>query len=105
MDIFSYILISTFLISLLAFVGAIILFLKEKFLDRVLLILVSFAAGALIGGAFLHLIPEVIEQVGSEESLLKVFFYLLFVEIGYDDCLHRNQNIQIFSKCSLLHLI
>src|SRR4030043_946183 len=77
MAILSYILISTFLISLLAFVGAVILFLKEKFLDRILLILVSFAAGALIGGAFLHLIPEAIEEVGPEGSLLKVFFYLL----------------------------
>ncbi|HXK32175.1 MAG TPA: ZIP family metal transporter, partial [Candidatus Paceibacterota bacterium] len=78
MAILSYILISTFLISLLAFVGAVILFLKEKFLDKVLLILVSFAAGALIGGAFLHLIPEAIEEVDPETSLLKVFFYLLF---------------------------
>ncbi|MBM3258050.1 MAG: ZIP family metal transporter [Candidatus Nealsonbacteria bacterium] len=78
MDIFFYILISTFSISLIAFVGAVILFLKEKLLDRILLILVSFAAGALIGGAFLHLIPEAIEEAGSESSLLKVFFYLLF---------------------------
>src|SRR4030042_1618843 len=78
MAILSYILISTFLISLLAFVGAVILFLKEKFLDKILLILVSFAAGALIGGAFLHLMPEAIEKVGSGEGpLLKVFFYLL----------------------------
>jgi len=77
MAIFSYILISTFLISLIAFVGAIILFLKEKLLERILLILVSFAAGALIGNAFLHLIPEAIEEVGPDASLLKVFFYLL----------------------------
>lgn len=78
MDVFFYILSSTFLISLIAFAGAVILFLKENILERILLILVSFAAGALIGGAFLHLIPEAIEQVGQEESLLKVFFYLLF---------------------------
>ncbi len=79
MDVFFYILISTFLISLIAFVGAIILFLKEELLDKILLILVSFAAGALIGSAFLHLIPEAIEEVGAvEESLLKVFLYLLF---------------------------
>jgi len=79
MGVFSYILISTFLISLIAFVGAIILFLKEELLDKILLILVSFAAGALIGGAFLHLIPEAIEEVGIEEkALLKIFLYLLF---------------------------
>lgn len=78
MDIFFYILISTFLISLIAFVGAVILFLKEELLNRILLILVSFAAGALIGSAFLHLMPEAIEEVGSgETAVLKVFLFLL----------------------------
>jgi zinc and cadmium transporter len=54
------ILISTFLISLIAFIGALTLFLKEKLLNKILLILVAFAAGSLIGGAFLHLLPEAI---------------------------------------------
>jgi len=73
-----YILISTFLISLIAFVGIFTLVLKQEFLNKVLLILVAFSAGALIGGAFLHLIPETIEKVGLEESqLLKIFLYLL----------------------------
>ncbi len=79
MDVLSYILISTFLISLIAFEGFIFFFLKEEFLDRILLILVSFAAGALIGGAFLHLMPEAIEKVGIEgSSLIKTFLYLIF---------------------------
>ncbi len=78
MVILGYILISTFLISLIAFIGALTLFLKEKLLNKVLLILVAFSAGALIGGAFLHLIPETIIKVGLDEiSLLKVFLYLL----------------------------
>jgi zinc and cadmium transporter len=74
-----YILLSTFLISLISFIGVLILFLKEKFLNNILLILVAFSAGTLIGGAFLHLIPEAINKVGLEEtSLFKVFLYLLF---------------------------
>jgi len=78
MTIFFYILISTILISLIAFVGALTLFLKEKLLDKILLILVAFSAGALLGGAFLHLIPEAIEEVGiGEGQLLKIFLYLL----------------------------
>lgn len=73
-----YILLSTFLITLIAFIGALTLFLKEKLLDKILLVLVAFSAGALIGGAFLHLIPETIVKVGIEEGqLLKVFLYLL----------------------------
>lgn len=74
-----YILISTFLISLIAFSGAVILFLKEELLNKILLILVSFAAGALMGSAFLHLIPEAIEKMGllEEETLLIMFLFLL----------------------------
>jgi len=52
--------------------------LKEKILNKIILLLVSFSAGALIGGAFLHLIPEAIERIGSEGSLFKIFLYLIF---------------------------
>lgn len=73
-----YILISTFLISLISFIGALTLFLKEKLLNKILLFLVSFSAGALLGGAFLHLIPEAITKLGAEQgALLKIFLYLL----------------------------
>ena len=79
MSVLFHILISTFLISVISFIGVFTLFLKEKLLDRILLILVAFSAGALIGGAFLHLIPEAIEKVGLEgNSLLKIFLYLIF---------------------------
>lgn len=79
MNVLSYILISTFFVSLLSFVGVLILFLKERFLDKIILVLVAFSAGALIGGAFLHLIPEAINKVGlDEEAILKIFFYLIF---------------------------
>lgn len=69
---------TTFMISLIAFVGALTLFLKEKLLNKILLVLVAFSAGALIGGAFLHLMPEAIIEVGVDEvSTLNVFLYLL----------------------------
>jgi len=73
---------TTFIISLIAFVGALTLFLKEKLLNKILLVLVAFSAGALIGGAFLHLMPEAIitveARVGIDEiSVLNVFLYLL----------------------------
>ena len=69
---------TTSLISLIAFVGALTLFLKEKLLNKILLVFVAFSAGALIGGAFLHLIPEAIIEVGiGEVSLFNIFLYLL----------------------------
>ena len=79
MDTIFYILIATFLISLTAFTGLLILFLKEKILNKILLILIAFAAGSLIGGAFLHLLPEAIEEIGTEEEMLtRIFLFLIF---------------------------
>lgn len=79
MVILFWIILSTFLISLIAFIGALTFFLKENLLDKILLALVSFSAGALLGNVFLHLIPESIEKIGIEEnSLLNLFLYLLF---------------------------
>lgn len=73
------IIISTFLISLVAFIGALTLFLKDELLNKILLVLVAFSAGALVGGAFLHLIPEAIEKVGPD----KVFELFLFLILGF----------------------
>jgi zinc and cadmium transporter len=71
-----YILISTLLIAFIAFAGALTLFFKKELINKILLILVSFASGSLIGGAFLHLIPESIEEMGSE-NLLPIFLYVI----------------------------
>ncbi len=77
MSILFYILISTFSISLISFIGALVLFLKEELLDKTLLILVAFSAGALLGGAFLHLIPEAIERAQADQLPI-LFLYLIF---------------------------
>jgi zinc and cadmium transporter len=42
----------------IALVGGIAVMLPQRILDRVLLPMVAFAAGSLLGGAFFHLIPE-----------------------------------------------
>jgi zinc and cadmium transporter len=69
------ILVATLAISLISFVGILTFFLRENLLNRALLVLVALSAGALLGGAFLHLIPETIGQVGAS---LDIFLYLLF---------------------------
>lgn len=79
-----FIIISTFLISLVSFVGALTLFLKERLLNKILLGLVAFSAGTLIGGAFLHLLPEAISEFGAQEgSLLNIFLYVLAGFVGF----------------------
>jgi zinc and cadmium transporter len=68
------ILAATFIVSLIAFVGVLTFVLKEEWLNRALLPLVALSSGALLGGAFLHLMPEAIAEVGAG---LDVFLYLL----------------------------
>ncbi len=68
-----WILTSAFLISLIAFVGALTLLLREELFEKILLWLVALSAGALMGGAFLHLIPEAVEKFAS----YTIFLYIL----------------------------
>jgi len=70
-----WILGSAFAMSLIALVGAITLAFKEKTLKKILLFLVAFSAGSLIGGAFLHLIPETVEKTGAS---IDMFLWLIF---------------------------
>ena len=68
------ILVATIIISLIAFVGILTFFLKRELLNRTLLVLVALSTGALLGGAFLHLLPEAITEKGAD---LAIFLYLL----------------------------
>ncbi len=78
MGILVTIIFATFLISLTAFVGALTLFFKKQLIDKILLIFVSFSAGALMGGAFLHLLPKAILKVGFNSSaILDLFLFFL----------------------------
>jgi len=61
-EVFIYTIVSVFIVSLLAFTGAIILVVKQKYIKKILLLFVSFAAGALLGNVFVHLLPELIYE-------------------------------------------
>jgi zinc and cadmium transporter len=57
-----WILSATILVSVISLVGIFTLGIKSKIFDKILVLLVGFAAGGLMGGAFLHLLPEAIER-------------------------------------------
>ncbi len=80
MDIaYLYALLSVFIVSLVSLLGAFALALNEKTLKKVLLYLVSFSAGALLGDAFFHLLPETVESLGfSIEVSLYVLLGIVF---------------------------
>jgi zinc and cadmium transporter len=58
--------------SAISLVGSLTLLLSERMLQRVLTPLVAFAAGALLGGAFLHMIPAAARQMPLDRLFLLV---------------------------------
>jgi len=73
-----YILLSVILVSLVSFMGVLFIALKEKTINRILNFLVSFACGALLGGAFLHLLPESAENLGEKSFVFVIVAFLAF---------------------------
>lgn len=65
MSVLAWIIVGGLLMSAIAMVGSITLLLKPETLQRLLLPLVSIAAGSLVGGAFFHMIPGGIAESGS----------------------------------------
>ncbi len=60
---------SVIIISAISLVGVLVLWLKDQQLKKILLYLVSFSVGGLFGDAFIHLIPEAIEESGFGTSI------------------------------------
>ncbi len=79
METFTYIFASTLVISLISLIGVITLAMSDKLLGKILLLLVSFSAGALMGGAFLHLIPEAVENFQGSN----IYSYILIGFISF----------------------
>jgi len=77
----AWILFATGINSLVALVGAITLGWKKETLEKILHALVGFSAGALLAGAFFHLIAESLLEMPAMESFYFVFagFILFFV--------------------------
>ena len=66
------------LMSAIALVGALTLVLKESTLERLLLPMVAFAAGTLIGGALFHMLPAAVGLMENDLALY-VWFVAGFV--------------------------
>jgi len=102
-----WILLATFIVSLISFIGAATLVLSEKLQKKILMALIGFAAGALIGGAFLHLLPETIGSgVTSLENIFMtviIGFVVFFVleKLLWRHCHERACPIHVFAYLNL----
>ena len=104
------ILVSVFIVSLISFVGALALILKEKFLRRILPLMISFAAGGLLGAAFLDLIPEALESLSVTTAMIAVLFgvitFFVFEKFlyWYHCHFHKLCDVHVIRKKSLPYL-
>lgn len=88
------IILSGVAMSAIALVGSVTLLLTEAMLQRIILPLVAFAAGSLIGGAFFHMIPAALAATGAPLTTFGwvmggfVTFFALEQFLHYHHC-HR----------------
>jgi zinc and cadmium transporter len=109
-----WILLATFIVSLIAFVGVVTLALSHKALEKILLSLVGLSAGTLIGGAFLHLLPEALNEMGGimeqdaaqQTVMLMVIlgFVIFFIleKVLWRHCHEENCEVHTFAYMNLV---
>lgn len=73
----AYIIVANVLISLASMSLALLLSVRSKKLSNISIYLVSFSAGTLLGGAFLHLLPEGLESGDPQKVLIATMLSIL----------------------------
>ncbi len=101
------ILISVAVVSSLSFIGALTLGIKRKTLDAYMMYMVAFAAGTLIGGAFLHLLPESLVLLKPDLSLMLMvaafsLFFMLERVVHWRHCHDTTCRVHSFGTMSLI---
>jgi len=79
-----YSLLAVLIVSFVSLVGVLALSLKRKLLKKLILFLVAFAAGGLLGDAFIHLLPHSAKELGLGLSFSVSILggFLLFFYFG-----------------------
>jgi zinc and cadmium transporter len=93
-SVLGWIVISGLAMSALALVGSGALLMPERLFSRVVMPLVALAAGALLGGALFHMLPESVAVIGNDLSVYGwvaagvLSFHVLEQLLGWHHC-HR----------------
>lgn len=98
------IVVSTSLVSIISIIGILFLVLRKKLLDKILLMLVSFASGSLLGGAFLHLIPEALspyDEIVFIVILAGILVFFLLEKSLWKHCHEKECPVHPFAYLNL----
>lgn len=107
MHVLFLIILSCLAIALCVLVALFLFYLKKETLDKMTLFMISLSAGALIGGAFLHLLPEATHEIGTEPIFLItllsfIFFFLLEKLLFWRHCHKGDCPIHTFGYMNLV---
>ncbi len=106
MDIIAQVLAATTFISLIAVFAALGLSISRALFSKLLLVLVGLSAGALMGAAFFHLIPEALEGAGAEMVFAVVISgYVLFFILERVLWHHSHKSVTKVHPVAYLNLI
>ena len=105
MSIFGSLLVALVIDSLLGLIGVFSLYFNEKILRKITFALVAFAAGSMLGGAMLHMLPEAMEMsIYASEIFLFGFlgFFILERYIFWHHCHKGHCEIHTISYLTIL---
>ncbi len=87
-EVWIYSLASVFIVSLVSFVGVATLGMQVERLKKVLIYFISFSAGALLGDAFIHLLPEAVQEQGFTLEISGFVLFGIFVFFILEKVVH-----------------
>ncbi|MDD5418174.1 MAG: ZIP family metal transporter [Candidatus Nanoarchaeia archaeon] len=104
---FGFALIATIGVSAISLIGALTLFFRKKSVEKFLLTMVGLSAGALLSGAFFHLIPESLEVLNAMTSgaivLIGIIIFFIIEKILHWRHCHKGKcKIHTFSYMNLI---
>jgi len=107
MNNFLYILAACLLISMCVWVAILLLLLKRNTLQNITILLVALSAGALMGGAFLHLLPEASEALDINliypiVLIAFIFFFLMEKLLFWHHCHNGVCDVHTFGYMNLV---
>ncbi|MCX6794612.1 MAG: ZIP family metal transporter [Candidatus Falkowbacteria bacterium] len=92
MSLYLYIFGSVLFVSLLSLLGVFFLSFSPRFLEKLILFMVSLSAGILLGDSFLHLLPEAAAKAGGSLGIWLwllaglIFFFILEKIVHWRHC-------------------
>lgn len=98
------ILLSTFLISAISFIGLVAIVLKNETLNKIIKYLIALSAGSLIGTAFLHLLPQT-SRLLDETTLFTTVLISFVIFFVLERVIHwRHSHVHTGEKISFGYL-